>query len=115
MPNVGLADTLRNSVTIAALLLVPPGVSTNSAGVPPAPPKYVNGVTPSSWAALPPNFDESLWRQTAPPAKKAGLAAAPLTPLGLRLLALRRAAIEAGMQTLPGDVLMEEFRTARDA
>jgi hypothetical protein len=38
-----------------------------------------------------------------------------LTIFGLRLLALRKAAIAAGMQPLGGEQIMDEFRAAREA
>jgi hypothetical protein len=107
-----LPNSLKNSATVAALLLLSPGMNANSAEVVSAPHYYCDAPTNTSWSVLPKiNLaGHSLGVKSVDKSKND-----QLTIFGLRLLALRKAAIAAGMQPLGGEQIMDEFRAAREA
>lgn len=107
---------LRNSITASAVIAIAASVcphNANSATVP-EPLDFHELAFGGARATIASN----LRQLTRPLAKQRDRAANPLgelSPLGERLLALRRAAIAAGMRTRPADQILEEFRAARDA
>ncbi|TCV97731.1 hypothetical protein EC912_101748 [Luteibacter rhizovicinus] len=113
MPNFVVNDWMRNSVTAAAFLFALPSPGFNTSTLVMAPPDYSDlGVLLSKYDTHE-NASDTI--RLLPVLKKSESQAKPMSDLGKRLLALRNAAIAAGMVTEPAEKLMDEFRAAREA
>ncbi len=107
---------LRNSVTVGAVLAVAAGLGVQNANSAIAPdPLAFRAVNPGDIRAAFEPDAEPLARALVERRRQSEIAKPPLSPFGQRLLALRNAAIAAGMPTRPADELIEEFRAARNA
>lgn len=115
MPNLSTSYAIRNSVTGAAILIGLSTFSPNSAEAAPLQPRYESLPQHSPWTAVPEEELANLSKLTTHlSAKKIRASAVELTPLGIKLLKLRSAAIAAGMKTLSGEEILEEYRAARE-